>query len=97
MKEKGINIYAVSPQNEPLNRQNCASLYMPWQEEAPFVKALATEFKKRDLTTKIYIYDHNYNYDDRKDQDNYPLKVYEQLKSDEPFDGSELNSRCCIW
>lgn len=89
MKEKGINIYAVSPQNEPLNKKDCASLYMPWQEEAPFVKALATEFKKNNLTTKIYIYDHNYNYDNISDQDNYPLKVYEQLKS-ESFAGSEL-------
>ena len=89
MKENGINIYAVSPQNEPLNKGNCASLYMPWQEEAPFVKALATEFKKNNLTTKIYIYDHNYNYDNIKDQDNYPLRVYDQLKS-ESFAGSEL-------
>ena len=88
MKEKGINIYAVSPQNEPLNRHNCASLYMPWQEEAPFVKALATEFKKNSLTTKIYIYDHNYNYDDIKDQEDYPVKLYNAIG--DTFEGSEL-------
>ncbi len=34
---EGIPIYAVTPQNEPLNRGNCASLYMPWAEEAAFV------------------------------------------------------------
>lgn len=88
MKEKGINIYAVSPQNEPLNKANCASLYMPWQEEAPFVKALATEFKRSGLTTKIYVYDHNYNYDNIADQEDYPIKLYNAIGDN--FEGSEL-------
>ena len=59
MKQQGINIYAVSPQNEPLNKANCASLYMPWQEEAPFVAELASAFKKNGISTKIYLFDHN--------------------------------------
>lgn len=88
MKENGINIYAVSPQNEPLNKGNCASLYMPWQEEAPFVKALATEFKKNGLSTKIYVFDHNYNYDKIADQENYPVKLYNAIGDN--FEGSEL-------
>ncbi|MGM9705552.1 MAG: glucosylceramidase, partial [Prevotella sp.] len=49
MKKQGIDIYAVSPQNEPLNKANCASLYMPWQEEAPFVKELARAFKQNGI------------------------------------------------
>lgn len=89
MKAEGINIYAVSPQNEPLNKGNCASLYMPWKEEAAFVKRLAQKFKEKGVATKIYIYDHNYNYDNISDQDNYPLQVYNELKG-ETFDGSEL-------
>lgn len=88
MKEKGINIYAVSPQNEPLNKANCASLYMPWQEEAPFVKALAGEFKKNNVSTKIYVFDHNYNYDNVADQNDYPIKVYNALGNN--YEGSEL-------
>ena len=86
MKEQGINIYAVSPQNEPLNHANCASLYMPWQEEAPFVKELATAFRQNGLDTKIYVYDHNYDYGS-DDQQDYPIKVYNALGT---FEGSDL-------
>lgn len=88
MKAQGIDIYAVSPQNEPLNKANCASLYMPWDEEAPFVKELAAAFKQNKLTTKIYVFDHNYNYDNDKTQEDYPIKVYNALGNS--FEGSEL-------
>ena len=88
MKEKGINIYAVSPQNEPLNKANCASLYMPWQEEAPFVKELAAQFKKNNLQTKIYVFDHNYDYEKIADQEDYPVKLYNAIGDN--FEGSEL-------
>ena len=88
MAGQGINIYAVSPQNEPLNPGNCASLYMPWEEEAPFVAELAKAFKQSGLKTKIYVFDHNYNYDDIADQQNYPIKVYDALG--DSFEGSEL-------
>ena len=88
MKQQGIDIYAVSPQNEPLNKANCASLYMPWQEEAPFVAELASAFKKNGLKTKIYVFDHNYNYDNIEDQQDYPVKVYNALGDE--FEGSEL-------
>ena len=53
MKQQGIDIYAVCPQNEPLNPGNCASLYMPWQEEAPFVAELAAAFKQNGLKTSM--------------------------------------------
>ena len=88
MKAEGIDIYAVTPQNEPLNKGNCASLYMPWEEEAPFVKTLAADFEKNNLKTKIYVFDHNYNYDNLSDQQDYPVKVYNALGSS--FAGSEL-------
>lgn len=88
MKQQGINIYAVSPQNEPLNHANCASLYMPWQEEAPFVTELASAFKKNGITTKIYVFDHNYNYDGLADQEDYPVMLYNALGNE--FEGSEL-------
>lgn len=88
MKAEGINIYAVSPQNEPLNKANCASLYMPWDEEAAFVKELAAAFKKNKLNTKIYVYDHNYDYSKDKEQNDYPIKIYNALGKN--FEGSEL-------
>lgn len=88
MKKQGIDIYAVSPQNEPLNGGNTASTRMPWNAESEFVKVLASTFKQKGLKTKIYVYDHNFNYDDQKAQNDYPIKVYSALGED--FEGSEL-------
>lgn len=79
MRAQGINIYAVTPQNEPLNPGNCASLYMPWEDEVPFVKNLAKEFHNKGIATRIYVFDHNFNYDNKRDQNNYPINVYNEL------------------
>ena len=88
MKAQGINIFAVSPQNEPLNHANCASTYMPWQEEAPLVKSMAAAFKKAGLATQIYVFDHNFNYENNPDQEDYPVKIYNALGNN--YEGSEL-------
>lgn len=80
-KDNGISIYAVSPQNEPLNAYNCASTYIPAKEEAAFVKVLAATFKSNNVSTKIYVYDHNY------DKFTYPIEVYNTLGSS--YEGSE--------
>ena len=85
---EGIPIYAVTPQNEPLNRGNCASLYMPWQEEAAFVAKLAPAFARAGIKTKIYCFDHNYNYDDIADQQDYPIHFFSALPAD--MKGREL-------
>lgn len=77
MKAEGIHIYSVTPQNEPLNRGNSASCYMPWQQERDFVRfALGPAFRDAGLTTLIYAFDHNYNYDNIADQQGYPLNIY---------------------
>ena len=77
-QEQGVNIHAVTVQNEPLNRKNSASLFMGWQEQQEFVgKALGPAFQKAGLKTKIYAFDHNYNYDKMEDQQQYPLRIYE--------------------
>lgn len=89
MQGEGISIYAVSPQNEPLNPGNCASLYMPWNEEAGFVKRMAIAFKQAQLTTKIYLFDHNYNYDGKESEQQYPAKIYKLFENEE-FEGKEL-------
>ena len=87
MKNNGIDIYAVSPQNEPLNKGNCASTYIPWKEEADFVKVLAATFKKNSLKTKIYLFDHNFNYENSFTQNDYPIKIYNALG--DSYEGSE--------
>ena len=58
----GIPIYSVTPQNEPLNDGNSASLHVEWNEERDFVNNnLVPAFKAAGLKTKIYVYDHNYD------------------------------------
>ena len=75
--KEGIDIYAMTPQNEPLNRGNSASMFMGWQEQRDFVKtALGPKFKAEGIATKIYVFDHNYNYDNLADQQGYPTKIY---------------------
>ena len=86
--KEGIPIYAVTPQNEPLNRGNCASLYMPWEEEAAFLNFLAPAFRKAGIDTRIYLFDHNYNYDNVSGQTDYPINIYKTLNED--LLGSEL-------
>ncbi len=76
-KNNGIDIYSITPQNEPLNRKNSASLYMGWEEERDFVKVLGATLQKDGFgNIKIYAFDHNYNYDNIASQQGYPLNIY---------------------
>lgn len=78
MEEKGISIQSITMQNEPLNHLNSASMVMFWNEQLNFVKnALGPKIKAAGITTKIYAFDHNYNYDNMTTQNDYPLKIYE--------------------
>lgn len=78
LAQHGIKIYSVTPQNEPLNRGNSASLFMGWEEQLQFVQHhLVPKFKAASLQTKIYLFDHNYNYDNMADQNDYPVKIYD--------------------
>lgn len=78
MKDKGITVNAVTPQNEPLNRGNSASLFMGWDEQRDFVKtALGPKLEESGLNVKIYLFDHNYNYDNMSDQKDYVTKIYD--------------------
>lgn len=72
----GIPITAITVQNEPLNRGNSVSLYMTWEEERDFVKVLGPALKNAGLLTKIYVYDHNYDYDGVSSQEDYPIHIY---------------------
>jgi glucosylceramidase len=91
--QAGIPIYAITPQNEPLNRGNSASLFMGWQEQRDFVKnALTPQFKSSGLKTKIYLFDHNYNYDSMNDQNDYPIQIYDAGTDDESVAGSAYHN-----
>lgn len=60
MAKEGITIWALTPQNEPLNPGNNPSMYMSSQMQANFIKqALGPVFSKQNIQTKIMVYDHN--------------------------------------
>lgn len=89
MAANGITIYAVTPQNEPMNKGNSASCYMPWETEADLISTgIAPAFHKAGITTKIYLWDHNYNYDDVSDQVDYPYNALQRMGKS--FDGYDL-------
>lgn len=92
-EKEGLKIYAITPQNEPLNRGNSASLFMGWQEQLNFVKAgLGPKLAAAGLKTKVYAFDHNYNYDNMKDQQQYPLHIYEDSEAAKYFTGAAYHN-----
>lgn len=92
-KDNGINIHAITPQNEPLNRGNSASMYMGWEEQRDFIKsALGPKMKEAGLNTKIYAFDHNYNYDDIPDQKGYPTKIYQDTEASKYIAGAAYHN-----
>lgn len=89
MEENGFNIFALTPQNEPLNRGNSMSTYMPWKDQRDFIKnALGQSLEDAGLKTKILVFDHNYNYDDMADQKSYPVKIYDDPDASKYVAGS---------
>lgn len=92
-EDAGVKIYAITPQNEPLNRGNSASMFMGWDEERDFVKtALGPQFKQAGIATKIYAFDHNYNYDNLSDQKSYPTKIYADPEAAQYFAGAAFHN-----
>ena len=89
MEKEGFDIFAITMQNEPLNPGNSMSLVMPWQDQKEFVKILGPAMDKAGLAdVKILLFDHNYNYDDKEGQDNYPLNIYADPEAYKWADGS---------
>lgn len=80
MNSHSIPIYSVTLQNEPLNWGNSASMYMAWHEAVRFLKeGIGPAFRDAGLSTKIYIWDHNYDYGQdneiNREQNDYVAKV----------------------
>jgi glucosylceramidase len=85
--ELGVVIDAVSLQNEPRNANDGypTMVLSPWQE-AQLALAIDAEFTARNLSTRVVVYDHNW------DDALYPLQVYELLRAASP-DGATLPAR----
>lgn len=59
MKAQGINIYAVTPQNEPEHCCNNPAMLMTATEQTNFILKLGPAIQNANLGTKIIVYDHN--------------------------------------
>jgi O-Glycosyl hydrolase len=86
MKANGINISALTPQNEPLYGGNNPSMLMQASDELNFVKNyLGPAFKAANITTKIIVYDHNC------DRPDYPITILTDPQAAQYVDGSAFH------
>ena len=89
MEKRGYPIYAVTLQNEPLNRGNSMSLYMSWEDQRDFIKqAVGPAFRAAGIKAKILLFDHNYDYDGIASQKDYPLHILEDADAAQYVAGS---------
>ncbi len=87
MQAEGIRIYAITQQNEPLNKGNSASMYMPADQAAAFAKTLGPTLNNNGLAdVKVYCYDHNY------DHYEYPINVYNDQTARQYIDGAGFHN-----
>ena len=86
MKMEGIDITAITPQNEPLHDENNPSLLMEAHQQIDFIKNhLGPAFQTAGLTTKIIVYDHNC------DKPDYPLAILNDPSAKAFVDGSAFH------
>jgi glucosylceramidase len=86
MKQQGIVIDAITPQNEPLHGGNNPSLVMTAAQQTEFIKNhLGPAFRAAGITTKIIIYDHNC------DRPDYPITVMNDAAAKQFIDGSAFH------
>ena len=83
MKASGINVAAVTIQNEPLNDKNTPSMLMLAEEQALFIKDhLGPAFAAGGIRTKIILYDHNC------DVPEYAISILSDAGANRYVDGS---------
>lgn len=86
MAAEGIDIDAVTIQNEPLHPGNNPSLHMTAIEQTNFIKkSLGPIFKQAGISSKIIIYDHN------ADRIDYPLSILNDPDANQYIDGSAFH------
>ena len=69
MKAQGIDIYAVTPQNEPEHCCNNPAMLMTATEQSNFILKLGPAIQNANFATKIIVFDHNCDHPD------YPTTV----------------------
>ncbi|TYP79785.1 glycoside hydrolase family 3 N-terminal domain-containing protein [Paenibacillus methanolicus] len=85
-KAQGINISAMTLQNEPLLEIEYPSTKMPWQQEAELAKLLSAKLKAAGLDVKLWIFDHNFN-----DTMSYPAPLLADSANRKAVDGTAFH------
>jgi glucosylceramidase len=86
MAAEGINIDAITIQNEPLHPGNNPSLLMLPEQQATFIKeSLGPAFEVANIKTKIIVYDHN------ADRPDYPITILNDPEAKKYIDGSAFH------
>lgn len=87
MSTHGINIDAVTIQNEALYGGNNPSMFMDWPDQLNFVKNhLGPAFRAARISTKIIIYDHN------PDRIDYPISILNDPVANQFIDGTAFHA-----
>lgn len=83
MKKEGVEIDAITIQNEPLNSKNTPSMQWQLNQQAVFLREhLYPAFTKAGLRTKVILFDHNL------DRPDYPLALLSDPVISQFADGS---------
>lgn len=82
-QHEGLNIWAVTPQNEPLHQTSgYPTMYMTATQQVSLINKLGTRFETKGIDTLIIGYDHNW------DNTSYPSAVLNGINSRDYIDGS---------
>lgn len=98
MRAEGINVTAITPENEPLNPKNTPSMVVTAEDEDVLIaRYLGPEFEKDGIKTEIQVYDHN------PDVTSYPLSILDDAAASKfvagtafHLYGGESNALTCI-
>ena len=84
MRERGLTVHAITPQNEPLNLKNEPSMIMEASEQAEFIKShLGPALWEAGLAdVELFCWDHNC------DVKEYPLEVFADAEARRYLTGS---------
>lgn len=86
MQALGINIDAITPQNEPLNAYNNPSMLLLAADEGKFIKQnLGPAFRQAGIKAKIIVYDHN------ADHPEYATAIYQDPEANPFVDGAAFH------
>ncbi|MFB9329194.1 glycoside hydrolase family 3 N-terminal domain-containing protein [Paenibacillus aurantiacus] len=85
-KAQGINISAMTLQNEPMLEIEYPSTKMPWEQEAKLAKLLNAKLKAAGLDVKLWIFDHNF-----KDTMSYPAPLLADEANRDAVDGTAFH------